>query len=84
MLERDEFIIQAVEAGCPEDQAWRFVAGKVFLQPKQLYQTLGPNVVSYQDNSVIISHLYTYYVTAFNAVGESAPSNESGVVCGSG
>src|SRR4051812_39671854 len=36
MLERDEFIIQAVEAGCPEDQAWRFVAGKVFLQPKQL------------------------------------------------
>lgn len=49
-----------------------------------LYQTLGPNVVSYQDNSVIISHLYTYYVTAFNAVGESAPSNESGVVCGSG
>ena len=49
-----------------------------------LYQTLGPNVVSYQDNSVIISHLYTYYVTAFNAVGESVPSNESGVVCGSG
>ena len=49
-----------------------------------LYQTLGPNVVSYQDNAVVISHLYTYYVTAFNAVGESAPSNESGVVCGSG
>src|SRR5258705_4019588 len=49
-----------------------------------LYQTLGPNVVSYQDNAVVILHLYTYYLTAVNAVWGSAPSHESGGVVGAG
>src|SRR5580765_6796670 len=48
-----------------------------------LYQTLGPNVVSYQDNSVIASHQYRYYVTAYNASGESAASNEVFILLGS-
>lgn len=47
------------------------------------YQSLAANVVTYQDHSVIIAHVYRYYVTAFNAIGESAPSNEVVVVCGS-
>jgi hypothetical protein len=36
MLEREEFITQALEAGCSEEQLRRFIAAKVFLQPKQL------------------------------------------------
>jgi hypothetical protein len=41
-----------------------------------LYQTLGANVTTYQDNSVVVMHQYYYYVTAYNALGESGPSNE--------
>src|SRR5262245_53676173 len=41
-----------------------------------LYQTFGANVVTYQDNAVVNAHWYYYYVTAYNAVGESAPSNQ--------
>ena len=48
-----------------------------------LYQTFGPNVVSYQDSAVVLSHWYYYYVTAYNAVGESGPSNQVGVQAGS-
>jgi hypothetical protein len=48
-----------------------------------LYQTFGPDVISYQDNAVVISHWYYYYVTAYNAVGESGPSNEVSVQAGS-
>jgi hypothetical protein len=48
-----------------------------------LFQTFGPNVVSYQDTAVVISHWYYYYVTAYNAVGESGPSNETSVQAGS-
>jgi hypothetical protein len=40
-----------------------------------LYQILGANVTSYNDTSVIFAHQYFYYVTAYNAVGESGPSN---------
>jgi hypothetical protein len=48
-----------------------------------LYQTLGVNVVTYQDNAVVNAHWYYYYVTAFNAVGESAPSNQVSILSGS-
>src|SRR6476620_2494722 len=41
-----------------------------------LYQTLGANVMTYQDHSVVVMHQYFYYVTAYNALGESGPSNE--------
>jgi fibronectin type 3 domain-containing protein len=41
-----------------------------------LYQTFGANVTTYQDHSVIIGKQYRYYVKAYNAVGESAASNE--------
>jgi hypothetical protein len=40
-----------------------------------LWQSLGPNVTTTQDVSVLTGHNYSYYVTAYNAVGESAPSN---------
>jgi hypothetical protein len=40
-----------------------------------LYQTFGANVTSYQDSAVVVMHQYSYYVTAYNAVGESGPSN---------
>ena len=40
-----------------------------------LWQTLGANVTITQDLSVLIGHLYEYYVTAYNATGESGPSN---------
>jgi hypothetical protein len=48
-----------------------------------LYQTFGPNVTAYQDFGIVALHLYYYYVTAYNAVGESAPSNEISVLAGS-
>jgi hypothetical protein len=40
-----------------------------------LYQTLLANVITYQDSSVIFAHQYFYYLTAYNALGESGPSN---------
>jgi hypothetical protein len=48
-----------------------------------LYQTFAPNIVTYQDSAVVISHWYYYYITAYNAVGESAHSNEVAVQAGS-
>jgi hypothetical protein len=48
-----------------------------------LYQTLGANVTTYQDSAVAFSHQYFYYVTAYNAVGESGPSNEVFLTFGS-
>ena len=50
--------------------------------PYGLYQTLGAGVQSYQDSAVIVEHTYRYYVVAFNAVGESAPSNEAIITFG--
>jgi len=40
-----------------------------------LWRILGANVTQTQDLSVVTTHVYAYYVTAYNAVGESAPSN---------
>ncbi len=36
MLQRDEFLRQALTAGCPEDQVRNFIAARVYLQPRQL------------------------------------------------
>jgi hypothetical protein len=40
-----------------------------------IWRILGPNVTQVQDTGVAVGHNYAYYVAAFNAVGESAPSN---------
>jgi hypothetical protein len=40
-----------------------------------IWRILGPNVTQVQDTGVAVGHTYAYYVVAFNAVGESAPSN---------
>lgn len=40
-----------------------------------LFQTIGANVTSYVDGDVVEGSVYYYYVTAFNAVGESGGSN---------
>src|SRR5882672_1980215 len=40
-----------------------------------LWRTLGVNVTNTQDATVVISHVYSYYVTAYNADGESDPTN---------
>src|SRR5436190_24187755 len=56
MLEGEEFLIQAIEAGCPEEQVRRFIAAKVFLQQRQLLASAaarlcdepgGPTAVGY-------------------------------------
>jgi hypothetical protein len=36
---------------------------------------LGPGINGVSDNAVIAGNLYTYYVVAYNAAGESARSN---------
>jgi len=41
-----------------------------------LFQTLAANTTVYVDGAVVSGHTYTYYVTAVNAIGESAHSNE--------
>lgn len=56
---------------------------QVGLGADELYATLGPSAVTYQDSSVTIAQSYTYTVAAFNAVGESSRSNNSVVVFGS-
>ena len=40
-----------------------------------LWRILGANVTQTQDNGVLIGHVYAYYVTAYNAVGESGPTS---------
>ena len=45
---------------------------------------VGPNVVTYQDNQLIVGTLYTYRVRACNAVGCSGYSNESSKVAQAG
>ena len=47
-----------------------------------LWQTVGAAVHQVQDTDVVTAHLYFYYVVAYNAVGDSAPSNQSGVLFG--
>jgi phage terminase large subunit len=55
-VEGDEFIVQAVEAGCPEDQAWRFIAGKVFLQPKQLAASAAARLCDAPDGPTAVGY----------------------------
>jgi hypothetical protein len=40
-----------------------------------LWLSLGANSTTTNDAGVLVGHVYAYYVTAYNAVGESAPSN---------
>src|SRR6267143_6252000 len=56
MEEREEFLRQALAAGCPEEQVRNFISGKVFLQPRQLVASAaarscdgpdGPTAVGY-------------------------------------
>ena len=47
-----------------------------------LLQSLGPGATGAQDYDVVFAQAYRYYVVAFNAVGESAQSNEELVVFG--
>src|SRR5439155_8429233 len=47
-----------------------------------LWRTLGANIVTTQDTGVSVGHFYAYYVTAYNAVGESGPSNTVSFVFG--
>jgi hypothetical protein len=56
MLEREEFIMQAVEAGCPEDQAYRFIAAKVFLQPKQLAASAAARLCDAPDGPTAVGY----------------------------
>ena|SRR5436309_6295497 len=41
-----------------------------------LFQTFAANTTVYVDAAVVAGHTYAYYVTAVNAIGESAQSNE--------
>ncbi len=36
MVERDAFLMQALAAGCPEDQVRNLMAARAYLQPRQL------------------------------------------------
>ncbi len=47
-----------------------------------LVATNGPTTTSYEDGDVVPGHFYTYEVTAFNAAGESAPSDFWGITAG--
>jgi len=47
-----------------------------------LWRTLGANVTNTQDTGVSVGHVYAYYVTAYNALGESGPSNTVSVTFG--
>jgi len=40
-----------------------------------LFRTVGVNGSPQQDATVVDSHTYYYYLTAYNGIGESAPSN---------
>jgi len=48
-----------------------------------LWQTVAANATTIQDPAVSSGHVYTYYVVAYNAAGDSAPSNQSNVLFGS-
>ena len=47
-----------------------------------LFQTLGPDETEFEDFEVQYESLYAYYLKAFNAVGDSAPSNEASLTFG--
>ena len=48
--------MQAVEAGCPEDQAYRFIAAKVFLQPKQLAASAAARLCDAPDGPTAVGY----------------------------
>jgi hypothetical protein len=45
-----------------------------------LWQTVAGNVTHATNSGVISAHLYTYYVIAYNGVGDSAPSNQVSIL----
>ncbi|MDG6225198.1 MAG: fibronectin type III domain-containing protein [Candidatus Thermoplasmatota archaeon] len=45
------------------------------IQEREMFQT-GPNMLSFSDENVVNGINYRYYITAFNAMGESIPSIE--------
>ncbi len=56
MTQRDEFLAEAIQAGCPEDQMRNFLRAKILLQPRQLLASAaarscdladGPTAVGY-------------------------------------
>ena len=48
-----------------------------------LWQSLGAGVTTTLDNSVVVGHTYSYYVTAYNAAGESPATNPVSELYGS-
>ena len=66
--------------------AWEDTAGnedgfrlyrRAFDDPFQVVAEMPANQTEFYDGNVDMGVIYTYYVVAFNAGGESAPSNEA-------
>src|SRR5215218_9473970 len=53
---RDEFLAQAVNAGCPESQMRNFVHAKVFLQPRQLVASAAARLCDKADGPTAIGY----------------------------
>ncbi len=53
---RDEFLAQAVNAGCPEDQMRNFIQAKVFLQPRQLAASAAARLCDRADGPTAVGY----------------------------
>jgi phage terminase large subunit len=52
----DEFLSEAVQAGCPEDQMRNFVKAKVFLQPRQLAASAAARLCDRADGPTAVGY----------------------------
>lgn len=63
------------EDNSPGDEGFK-VYRREFEDPFVLAADLPPNTTEFLDGNIDTGIVYTYYVVAYNGVGESAPSNE--------
>ncbi|MFN7139279.1 MAG: hypothetical protein ACK4UN_08070 [Limisphaerales bacterium] len=56
MSERDDFLAEAIEAGCPEDQMRNFLRAKILLQPRQLLASAAARACDLPDGPTAVGY----------------------------
>src|SRR6476646_3036398 len=56
MMEREDYLRDAIAAGCPQDQMRNFIAAKAYLQPRQLAASAAARLCDKADGPTAVGY----------------------------